>query len=117
MGIRESTKGRGGEGAGSGEEPGQKEAKEKMEVEEGLQGREKVEKVTTMRGWHQNKKENGPYTNTAKDFFKKCINPVVNCLENHCNGDAEAFAKKYPDFAHSSFAKKCCKGKGNSCSL
>jgi hypothetical protein len=98
------------------EQPAKKKAKNNLDEKRELQDKSSEEKATIMLGWKQNRKENGPYTDAAKDFFKKCINPVVNCLENHCSGDVEAFAKKYPNFAHSTFAKRCCKGRGDSCS-
>ena len=99
------------------EQPANKKAKNNLDEKKDLQDKTTEEKVRTMLGWHQNKKENGPYTPAAKDFFKKSINPVVNCLENHCSGDVEAFARKYPNFAHSTFTKRCCKGRGDSCSF
>ena len=99
------------------EQPAKKKANNNMDEKKDLQDMSTEEKVRTMVGWHQKRKENGPYTNAAKDFFKKCINPVVQCLHNHCSGDMEAFTKKYPTFTHSTFTKRCCKGRGDSCSL
>ena len=88
-----------------------------MDEKKDLLGMSTQEKLRTMVGWHHNKKERGPYTSAANDFFKKSIHPVMKCLENHFQGDVEAFATKYPEYAHTSFAKKCCKGRGDSCSL
>ncbi len=45
--------------------------------------------------------------------FKNCVQPIMKCLVNHCGGDFGVFLEKWPDFTHSTFKKRCCKGKRN----
>ena len=94
-----------------------KKSKNNLDEKKDLQCMTTEDKVKTMLGWKQKKQENGPYTDAANQFFKKSINPVLHCLEKHCNGEIDTFCSKYPNFAHSTFTKRCCKGKGDTCSL
>jgi hypothetical protein len=39
-------------------------------------------------------------TEGAMSSCKKILHPAINCLNNHFDGDAEAFAGWYPNFKH-----------------
>jgi hypothetical protein len=43
------------------------------------------------------------------------IDPAVRCLGKHFSNDKSAFLGKYPNYAPSTFKKKCCDGKGEKC--
>jgi hypothetical protein len=77
-----------------------------------------LEKIKTMLSIYK-KHELRPriLTEGAKSFFKKFLHPAINCLNNHFDGDVEAFARRYPNFKHTLFPKQCCKGRGPTCSL
>jgi hypothetical protein len=51
-------------------------------------------------------------TNT---FFKNFLRPSMNCLFCHFDGSVPEFSAAYPTFNHTTFADKCCTGKGNTC--
>jgi hypothetical protein len=56
-----------------------------------------------------------PLTNGANTFFKKFLRPTMNCLFCHFDGSVPEFSAAYPTFNHTTFADKCCTGKGNTC--
>ena len=76
-----------------------------------------LEKIKTMDSIYK-KEQLGTMklTEGAKSFCKKFLHPAINCLNNHFNGDVEAFARRYPNFKHTLFPKQCCKGRGRTCS-
>jgi hypothetical protein len=56
-----------------------------------------------------------PLTSGANTFFKKFLHPTMNCLFSHFDGSVPEFSAVYPMFNHTTFANKCCTGKGNTC--
>jgi hypothetical protein len=58
----------------------------------------------------------GKATTAAKDFCKKYVNPVLNCIERHFQGNVDEFCVTYKLFDHTTFpVKHCCGGKGSMC--
>jgi hypothetical protein len=80
----------------------------------GLSALEKIKTMDSIYKKHQLRPTK--LTEGAKSFSKKFLHPAINCLQNHFDGDVEAFARRYPDFKHTLFPKQCCKGRGPTCS-
>ena len=59
-------------------------------------------------------KGNGRLEYNAKQFVWKYLKPTMYCLETHCGGEVEVFARKYPKYSHTTF-EKCCDGTGSVC--
>jgi hypothetical protein len=81
-----------------------------LDEKDDLQHMTTKQKVEAFVDWKANKKERGPYTPQANQFFTKKINPVIRCLTNHFDGDINAFVAAYPNLSYSTFAKKVCNG-------
>ena len=59
------------------------------------------------------------FTNAARVFYNQRIVCMVNCVENHFNGNKQSFLDVHSEALmkkHSKFYKSFCKGKGSSCS-
>ena len=54
-------------------------------------------------------------TSAAKAFVFQQMNPVLDCLQTHFNGNVNAFLRKHGDFQHSRFQRFHCCGKGSQC--
>jgi hypothetical protein len=70
------------------------------------------EKIQLMMKIDQERKTCGKLTKKAKEFHKKFVKPAVNCCVDHCGGNVDLFAQKWPGFQHTSFPTSCCSGKG-----
>ena len=60
-------------------------------------------------------KTKGKLTSGAKSFMTKHLNPTIRCLNKHFGGDVGAFARKYPNYHHTTFPNQCCDGRGHHC--
>lgn len=56
-----------------------------------------------------------PWTAAAKSFVSKHLNPIMNCLAKHFDGDEMGFVTAYPSFNHTTFSRQCCCGQGAMC--
>ena len=59
------------------------------------------------------------FTNAARVYYNQRIVCIVNCVENHFNGNKQNFLNLHSEALmkkHSKFYKSFCKGKGSSCS-
>lgn len=73
-------------------------------------GIEKLKEIMKLKG---QLKSTACYTENARNFINKTLNPVTQCLENHHDGDMDSFIKTWGDnFSYSRFYTKC-KGKEN----
>ena len=78
-----------------------------------IQGTEgKVQKLLEI---YRSKQEWGKLTSGAKTFVVKHLNPTMECLKHHFQGNVALFCERYPKFQHTTFPKLHCGGKGNSC--
>jgi hypothetical protein len=74
--------------------------------------REKVECIIRIR--QQRIALGGKTSKNAIDFCKKYVNPVINCLEWHFQGNIETFCEVHKQMQHTTFkSKNCCGGKGS----
>ncbi|SPQ94712.1 Tyr recombinase domain-containing protein [Plasmodiophora brassicae] len=55
-------------------------------------------------------------TEACRNFKVTSLDPIMGCLNNHCNGDVDMFLEKWNPFQHSRFGTKCCKGTLSVCS-
>jgi hypothetical protein len=81
----------------------------------GLSALEKIKTMNSIYKKHQLRPRK--LTEGAKSFCKKFLHPAIKCLNNHFEGNVEAFARQYPNFKHTLFLKQACKGRGPTCSL
>ena len=53
-------------------------------------------------------------TEGARTWVYHSLNPIIACLENHCNNDKNEFIKRWPlKGGTSRFGKNCCNGEGD----
>ena len=97
------------------EQPAKKKATKNELVERKTIGNENdtEEKLAIMLRLNE-ERGNGKLAYNAKQFVNKYLKPTMYCLETHCGGDVEVFARKYPKYSHTTF-EKCCGGTGSVC--
>ena len=73
-----------------------------------------MEKVQAMASL-ENERVSGSLTGNAKSWASKWLKPVINCLNNHHNGDVGPFVAAFKDFNHTTFPKRHCCVEGETC--
>ena len=53
----------------------------------------------------------------AKTFAVRFLKPTISCINNHFDGDIDAFFGFYPNYRHTKFGSTCCDGTGPTCTL
>ena len=68
---------------------------------------EEVTKLSESAGGSKDKPILKGLTSAAKSFVNGQLNPVINCLTNHCGSDPVAFVGRFGNFSHTTFKKTC----------